>query len=176
MYCASASRVFEEPAGRWIDASTLNPLWVHSSMLLPSRSFKSLRSRKNATMAARKYRASLARSRVGVEPDKVPRRGVGDHGGAVDPPACGRVGEALDHAVDEPADLAEEAPVMAEEHAQHLGECKDHLPVGKTQQETLVHVLAEQQGALLRAGRTQMEDLAAEVVGSTLRCVRGLCT
>jgi hypothetical protein len=99
---------------------------------------------------------------VGVEPDEVSRRGVGDHGGTLDPPAGSLVEEALDHAVDESADLTEEVAVVAEEDAQYLGEREDHLPVGESKQEPLVHILAEQQGALLGAGRTQMEDLAAE--------------
>jgi hypothetical protein len=112
---------------------------------------------------------------VGVEPDKVSRRGVGDHGGTLDPPAGSLVREALDHAVDESADLTGEVAVVAEEDAQHLGECEDHLPVGEAKQKLLVHVFDEQQGALLGAGRTQMEDLAAEG-GSTLMCIRGLST
>jgi len=55
-------------AGRGIltDGSTLKPLWVHASMLRASRSLMSERWRKKATMAARKYRASLARSRVEI--------------------------------------------------------------------------------------------------------------
>jgi len=65
---------------------------------------------------------------------------------------------------------------VAEEYSQYLGEYEDHLPVGEAKQELLVHVLAEQQGALLRAGGTQsvqqpeqgMEDLAAE--GSEVVC------
>ena len=57
---------------------------------------------------------------------------------------------------------------MAEEDAQHLGEREDHLPVGEAKQEPLVHVLAEEQRAFLGAGRTQMEDLAAE--GSEVVC------
>jgi hypothetical protein len=40
---------------------------------------------------------------------------------------------------------------MAEKDSQHLGEGKDHLPVGEAKQEPFVHVLAEQQGALLGA-------------------------
>ena len=78
IYWARASRVLEEAAGppaglrpaagRGIltDSSTLKPLWVQPSMPLASRSLMSERWRKNATMAANKYRASLARSRVGI--------------------------------------------------------------------------------------------------------------
>ena len=82
---------------------------------------------------------------VGVEPDEVSRRGVGDHGGTLNPPTGSLVGEALDHAVDESADLTEEGAVVTEEDAQHLGECEDHLPVGEAKQELFVHVLAEEQ-------------------------------
>ena len=99
---------------------------------------------------------------MGIESDEVSRRGVGDHRGTLDPPAGSLAGEALDHAVDEAADLTEEVAVVAEEDAQHLGDCENHLPVRKAKQELLVHVLAEQQGALLRAGGTHMKDLAAE--------------
>jgi hypothetical protein len=121
---------------------------------------------------------------VGIEPDEVSRRGVGDHGGTLNPPAGSLAGEALDHAVDEAADLTEEGAVVAEEDAQHLGEvgaaarprCEDHLPVGEAKQEMFVHVLAEEQRAFLGTGRTQsvqqpdqgMEDLAAE--GSGVVC------
>jgi hypothetical protein len=58
---------------------------------------------------------------VGIEPDEVSRRGAGDHGGTRDPPDGSLVGEALDHAVDESADLTEEVAVVAEEDAQHPG-------------------------------------------------------
>ena len=49
---------------------------------------------------------------------------------------------------------------MTEKAAQHLGEGKDHLPVRQLQQQPLVHVLSEQQGAFL--GRAEVENLAAE--------------
>ncbi len=88
---------------------------------------------------------------VGIPSHEVSRRGVGDHGGALDPPARGRAVDALHHAVDQPADIAEEAMVMAEEYSEHLGESEDDLAVREAQQEPLVHVLAEEQGALLRA-------------------------
>jgi hypothetical protein len=45
---------------------------------------------------------------MGIPSHEVSRRGVGDHCGTLGPPARGRAGEALDHAVDELADLAEE--------------------------------------------------------------------
>jgi hypothetical protein len=38
---------------------------------------------------------------------------------------------------------------VAEERAQYLGKREDHLAVGQQEQEVLVHVLPEQQGALL---------------------------
>jgi len=94
-----------------------------------SRSLMSGRRRKKATMAARKYRASLARSRVGkdakevgVEPDNVSCRCISDRGGTLDLAAGSLVAEALDHAVDEAADLTEEVAVVEELDAQRLGE------------------------------------------------------
>jgi hypothetical protein len=40
--------------------------------------------------------------------------------------------------------------VVTEKAAQHFGEGEDHLPVRQAQEQLLVHVLAEQQGAFLR--------------------------
>ena len=60
-----------------------------------------------------------------------------------------------------------ELPVLM----QDLGEGEDHLPVREPQQQPLVHVLAEQQGALPRAGRAKVEDLTregTEVLGSAI--------
>ena len=88
---------------------------------------------------------------VRIPPGELTRGGVGDDGCAVDPPPCRRVVEALDHAVHQLADLPVEPPVVAEERAQHLGECEDDLAVREAQQQPLVHVLAEEQGSLLRA-------------------------
>jgi hypothetical protein len=51
--------------------------------------------------------------------------------------------------VDEAADLAMKPAVVAEEHAEHLGDGEDELAVGQPQQELLVHVLAQQEGPLL---------------------------
>ena len=84
-----------------------------------------------------------------LQPGELTRGGVGDHCGAVDLPPCRRVVEALDHAVDQLADLPVEPPVMAEERAQYLGKREDHLAVGQQEQEVLVHVPPEQQGAFL---------------------------
>jgi hypothetical protein len=60
---------------------------------------------------------------VGIEPHEVSRRGVGDHGSALDLPARGRAVDAVHHAVDEPAYIADEAMIMADECSEHLGEC-----------------------------------------------------
>ena len=88
---------------------------------------------------------------VGIEPHEVSRRGVGDHGSALDLPARGRAVDALHHAVDEPAYIADQAMIMAEEYSEHLGKSEDDLAVREAQQEPLVYVLAEQQGSRLRA-------------------------
>ena len=79
-----------------------------------------------------------------------------------DPAAGGDVVEPTDHRVDLLRDLPVEGPVVTEKAAQHLGEGKDHLPVRQLQQQPLVHVLSEQQGAFLGTGRTEVENLAAE--------------
>jgi hypothetical protein len=89
------------------------------------------------------------RVQVRIPPGELTRGGVGDDGGALDPPSCRRVVEALDHAVNQLADLPVEPPVGAEERAQYLGKSEDHLAVGQQEQEVLVHVLPEQQGAFL---------------------------
>jgi hypothetical protein len=41
--------------------------------------------------------------------------------------------------------------IVAEEYSEYLGKSKDDLAVREVEQEPLVHILAEQQGALLRA-------------------------
>ena len=69
----------------------------------------------------------------------------------MDPPARGRAVDALHDAVDQPADIADEVMIMAEEHSEHLGECEDNLTVREVEQEPLVHILPEEQGSLLRA-------------------------
>ena len=57
---------------------------------------------------------------VRIPPGELTRGGVGEDGGALGPPSCRRVAEALDHAVDQLADLPVEPPVVAEERAQYL--------------------------------------------------------
>ena len=90
-------------------------------------------------------------AQMGVPSYEVSRRGVCDDGGSLDLPAGGRVVEVLHHVVGEPADLAEELVVMAEEYSEHLGKSEDDLAVRQAERKPLVHVLAEQQGSLLRA-------------------------
>jgi hypothetical protein len=51
---------------------------------------------------------------------------------------------------------------VAEEATQDLRESEDHLAVRKAQQQMLVQVLSEQQGAFLGIRRAQVEHLAAE--------------
>ena len=64
---------------------------------------------------------------MGIPSHEVSRRRVGDDCSALDPPAGGRVVEALDYAVDELADLTVQAAVMAEEDTDHLWKREDHL-------------------------------------------------
>src|SRR5271157_1910580 len=80
---------------------------------------------------------------MGIEPGEVSRRGVGDHGCALDSAAGRLVVETPDHAVDQLADLPIEHPVVAEKSAEHLGEGEYHLAVWQQKQQPLVHVLAE---------------------------------
>jgi hypothetical protein len=78
--------------------------------------------------------------------------------------------EVAHQAVDEAADISVKPLVVSEEDTQDLGQREDELPVRQPQQELLVHVLAQKQGALLRTGGTKavpwpaqgMEDAAAE--------------
>ena len=54
----------------------------------------------------------------------------------------------------------------------YLGKGEDYLTVGQEEQQPLVHVLAEQEGAFLGARGAEVEHLAAErteVVGLTVR-------
>jgi len=75
----------------------------------------------------------------------------------------GRLGiEALNGGENEPADFGEQPPVVPEIWTQNARDREDELPMGQAQQEPLVHVLGEQQGSLLRAGRAEVEGLTAE--------------
>jgi hypothetical protein len=56
---------------------------------------------------------------VRIPPRELTCGGVGDDGGALDPPPCRRVVEALDHAVDQLADLPVEPPVKIESEDFH---------------------------------------------------------
>ena len=61
---------------------------------------------------------------------------------------------------------------MAEEDAENLGQGEHELPVRQPQQQVLVHVFAQQEGPLLGAGGTEVEDTATEgpeVLVSTTR-------
>jgi len=49
--------------------------------------------------------------------------------------------------------------VSATQGSKHLREREDELPVGQAQQESLVHVLAQEQGALLGAGGAQVQQV-----------------
>jgi hypothetical protein len=51
---------------------------------------------------------------------------------------------------------------MPEIRSQELGEGEDELSVRQRQQEPLVHVLREQKGPFLRAGRAEIDRLAGE--------------
>jgi hypothetical protein len=61
------------------------------------------------------------------------------------------VGPALHHAVDQAAEIADQAMIVAEEYSEYLGKSEDDLAVREAQQEPLVHILAEEQDSLLRA-------------------------
>jgi hypothetical protein len=119
---------------------------------------------------------------MGIIAGEVSRRGVGDHGCALDSSPGRLVVEIMDHPIDELADFTEKPSIMAEENAEHLGECEDYQAVGQQEQQPLVHVLAEQESAFLGARRAQAvqwpaqgaEHFAtegAEVVGLTVRAL-----
>jgi len=84
---------------------------------------------------------------------------AGDHCGAEGPSR--RLAEEAREAVEEqPADVGEEVPVVAEEQTQDLRNRPDELPVGQGKQQVLIEVLGEQEGPLLTAGRTQVNPSA----------------
>ena len=107
---------------------------------------------------------------VGVPPTEGSRRLEYNERGATDGLSGGFRGEVAHQGVDEATDLAVQPLVVAEEDAQHLGKREDELAVRQPQQQLLVHVLAQQQGTLLRTGGTKsvrwpdqgMEHAAAE--------------
>ena len=80
---------------------------------------------------------------MGIPSRELARRRRGDHGGALDLSAGCRMVEALDHAVDELAELAVEPPIVTEENAEHLGKSKDYLPVWEKEQQPFIYVLPE---------------------------------
>ena len=123
-------------AGRGIftDMSRLKPLWVQPSMLFARRSLISERLRK---MPCRWGIPALGRATA--PPNEVSRRGVGDNGSPLDPSSGGRAVDALHHAVDQAAEIADQAMIVAEEYSEHLGECEDNLTVREVEQEPLVH-------------------------------------
>ena len=183
MYCARASRVLAEVAGIRMLASTLKPLWVHSSMFFASRSFRSLRSRKKAIPPLTEATAHLLEIHsgdvdetslcvevsleeqavpVGVPPTEGSRRLEYEDTGAAQRAAGGLGNEVAYQGVDEATDLAVQPLVVAEEDAQDLGQGEDELPVRQSEQKPLVHVLAQEQRPLLRARGAEMEDGATE--------------
>ena len=99
---------------------------------------------------------------VGMEPAKGARALEHEDTGGALRPAGGLCHEVAHQAVDEAADLPVKPLVMAEEHAKDLGKGEDELPVRQPQQELLVDVLSQKQGALLGARGTEVEDAAAE--------------
>jgi hypothetical protein len=99
---------------------------------------------------------------VGVEPKRVAKGLIGEHGGGGEGPG-GRGGVELgDQREDEPGDLAEEARIAAKEDPKSFGEGEDKLPVGQSEQQLLVEVLGEQEGPLLAAGGAEVESPAGE--------------
>jgi len=95
---------------------------------------------------------------VGVEPKRVAKGLIGEHGGGGEGPG-GRGGVELgDQRENEPGDPTEEAQVVAKEDAKSLGEREDKLPVGQGEQQLLVEVLGEQEGPLLAAGGAEVES------------------
>jgi hypothetical protein len=168
-------------------------------MFFASRSFRSLRSRKKAIPPLTEATAHLLEIHsgdvdepslcveasleeqavpVGMEPAEGSRRLEYEDTGAAQRAAGGLGNEVAYQGVDEATDLAVQPLVVAEEDAQHLGKREDEplggllhrLSMRQPQQELLVHVLAQKQGALLRTGRAEavqwpaqgMEHAAAE--------------
>ena len=63
---------------------------------------------------------------MGIIAGEVSRRGVGDHGCALDSSPGRLVVEALDHPIDELFDLTEKPSIIAEKKAEHLGKREDY--------------------------------------------------
>ena len=94
-------------------------------------------------------------------PGVVGRLGLGYHdSGCPKRLAGGLRAEVAHHAMDETADVPVQALVVAEEDSEDLGQGEDRLPVRQAEQ--LVHVLVQEQCALLGEGRAQVNDAAAE--------------
>jgi hypothetical protein len=134
--------VREQRAGIFADMSRLKPLWVQLSMLFARRSLISERIEPTLEEDA---------VQVGIPPNEVSRRGVGDNGSPLDPSSGGRAVDALHHAGDQAAEIADQAMIVAEEYSEHLGKSDDDLAVRQAEQELLVHVLPEEQRSFLRA-------------------------
>jgi hypothetical protein len=67
---------------------------------------------------------------------------------------------------------------VAEEDAQRLGDGEDELAVREVEKEVLVEVVSEQEGALLGAGRAEVESFARKrseifTTGGTVQVVDG---
>ena len=170
MYCASASRVFAEPAGnadRCVDGeAAVGPLeHVLGQPLVQELALQEERDdslaeagahlrqidRRDVDESALAVKASLQEQAVpvGIQPAKR-SRALEDHDcGGADGLAGGLRCEVAHQPVDEAADLSVKPLVVAEEDAEDLGQGEDELPVRQPQQELLVHVLAQKQGALL---------------------------
>lgn len=116
--------------------------------------------------AAGIFTGMARRKPLWVQPTMVRARG----------PAAG----VLHHAVDEPAELAVETVLVAEEVPQDPGEARaaarpvgeDGLAAGQAEEEPLVGVRAEEQGALLRAGRNYVGDREGNGAEEPGRAVR----
>lgn len=97
---------------------------------------------------------------------------------AGDPFSAGGGVELRDQGEDEAGDVAEEALVVAQEHAQRLGQREDELAVGQGEKQLLVEVLGEQEGAFLATGGAEagrwpaqgMEPSAGEGAGVLFLC------
>jgi len=100
---------------------------------------------------------------MGVGPQEIPEglkshdRGSLQKGGT-----RGQAVELRQEGEDQVGDGAEELLIVAEKDPQGLGDREDELPVRELEEEMLVEVFGEQEGAFLGAGRAEIEPFAGK--------------
>ena len=76
--------------------------------------------------------------------------------------ARGQAVELREQREDQGGNAAKELPIVTEENAQSLWNGEDQLPMRKLQEEPLVEVFGEKEGAFLRTGRAEGEPFTGK--------------